>query len=501
MNDIRVNYVGIIAFISNIVLAVGGTIFSIMIIRLLPPDDFGFWILISSLITYVLILDPIPSYWLVRRISRGDKLAKTGLFTSTGLSGIGVIVYVGLIFIVYVTLNVDLIILIVAVLLIPTGFLKNSIASVCLGCKPQAISYSVITSILVKLIVGIVLVFGLKLGLLGLLIAVIIENIAGIISMFMLTRSQNVMGVLDYKFIRFVFSMSWLSIFTNAPYIIRNLDVLIFPILTGSLVGAAYWGIGLTLSRFIIYSGSISHGVYTKILATNDIAPAINNLRYMLFVAIPILSLIISLSKPALYVLNPLYVHISLPVILYSFNAMAFLLLMFFVNVLNGKDEVDINNTTSFKKYVNSDLFHTSTILTIYSISYVVTFTVLLYLKIFGESDLELVIGWAMTSFIFTAFFTIIIFILLKQKYDFTFPYISIIKYILSAILIIIITNYITEYLFTYSGTVYNLIPQLLSIIAIGFSIYLLISIVIDKPCRELIQSCFREIAKMKKFK
>ena len=49
----------------------------------------------------------------------------------------------------------------------------------------------------------------------------------------------------------------------------------------------------------------MTQGLYSKILATGDVRYAINNLRYTLFVAIPMLALIIALSKPILFVLNP----------------------------------------------------------------------------------------------------------------------------------------------------------------------------------------------------
>ena len=70
----------------------------------------------------------------------------------------------------------------------------------------------------------------------------------------------------------------------------------------------------------------------------------LDNLRYTLFVAIPILASIIALSKPILFVLNPLYGHISIPVILFSFHVFLYVIFTFSINYIRGKDEIDVDN-------------------------------------------------------------------------------------------------------------------------------------------------------------
>ena len=78
MDDIRVNYVGVISFFSNLSLLIGGLFFSVMITRLLEPEDFGFWVLISGMVSYVVIIEPVSSYY-KENIKR---IAKTGIANS-----------------------------------------------------------------------------------------------------------------------------------------------------------------------------------------------------------------------------------------------------------------------------------------------------------------------------------------------------------------------------------------------------------------------------------
>ena len=331
MDDIRVNYVGVISFFSNLALLIGGLFFSIMITRLLEPEDFGFWVLISGMVSYVVIIEPISSYWITRKISRGHKLAKTGIANSAILSIGGSIIYLGLVLYVNATLEVDFIVLIVSILFIPIVFVQNAIAAICLGCKPQVFSYGKMAAMISKILIGIILVFVLQLGIMGFIIAIIGESIISSITMLILIRSKNVFGMIDKNYIRYTFSMSWLTLYMNVNTLIRSMDVLIIPIITGSLTIVAYWGIGMAISRFIEYSGAMTYGLYAKILATGDTKYAIDNLRYTLFVAIPILASIIALSKPILFVLNPLYGHISIPVILFSFHVFLYVIFLFFM--------------------------------------------------------------------------------------------------------------------------------------------------------------------------
>ena len=501
MNDIRVNYVGMISFFSNLALLIGGLFFSIMITRLLEPEDFGFWVLISGMVSYVVIIDPVSSYWITRKISRGHKLAKTGIANSAILSSGGLIIYVGLILYVNATLEIDFIVLVVSILFIPTVFIQNAIIAVCFGCKPQVYSYGRMVAMISKILVGVLLVFVLQLGIMGFIIAIIVENIICAITMLILIRSRDIFGIIDKDFIRYTFSMSWLTLYMNANILIRSIDILIFPIITGSLTAVAYWGIGITVSRFIEYSGAMTQGLYSKILSTGDVNYAIDNLRYTLFVAIPILALVIALSKPVLFVLNPLYGHISTPIILFSFHMFLFIIFTFSINVLRGKDEVDVDKKNNFKKYLNSDLFQTSTILLIYSISYIITLVVLLYSGIFGNTDLELTTGWTLTLLVFTTIFTTYTLILLRKKYSVSLPYVSMIKYALATIPLIITINYMSEQFFIYSGSIIDLVVQTLLLMTVGLLIYLSITITIDKPCRNLMVKCLREIDKIRKTK
>ena len=79
MSNIRVTYTGLIALVTSLVGVFTGTVFVIIVTRRLTPDDFGLWTLIGTVISYVLVVEPIISYWTTRQISRGEKTFETEL--------------------------------------------------------------------------------------------------------------------------------------------------------------------------------------------------------------------------------------------------------------------------------------------------------------------------------------------------------------------------------------------------------------------------------------
>ena len=73
------------------------------------------------------------------------------------------------------------------------------------------------------------------------------------------------------------------------------------------------------------------------------------------------------------------------------------------------------------------------------------------------------------------------------------------IKYALATIPLIIITNYILEQFFIYSNDLMHLVIHTLLLVIVGLVIYISITIIIDKPCRNLMIKCIMEINKIRK--
>ena len=82
MSGIRVTYSGLISLVIGFSTIVTGLIFTLIVTRSLTPEELGTWSLIGGLITYVIIIEPIISYWVLRETARGIESEKTAVVTS-----------------------------------------------------------------------------------------------------------------------------------------------------------------------------------------------------------------------------------------------------------------------------------------------------------------------------------------------------------------------------------------------------------------------------------
>ena len=107
MAGIRVTYSGLINFGIRLISIVTGLVFVLIVTRSLSIDEFGTWGLINGIIIYAMVISPIITYWATREVARGEKTAKTAIFSSGGLSIIGLIIYLVAAYFVGIQSDVD----------------------------------------------------------------------------------------------------------------------------------------------------------------------------------------------------------------------------------------------------------------------------------------------------------------------------------------------------------------------------------------------------------
>ena len=87
MSEIRVGYSGLISLIVGFLGTFLGMIFLLIVTRTVSPLEFGTWGLISGLLLYAGVVEPIISVWVLREVARGTESGKTAIISgsSTGL--------------------------------------------------------------------------------------------------------------------------------------------------------------------------------------------------------------------------------------------------------------------------------------------------------------------------------------------------------------------------------------------------------------------------------
>lgn len=496
MSSIRVTYSGLIAFGVALISVITGTIFVIMVTRKLTPDELGLWTLIGSIVGYVAIIDPIVTYWTTRQIARGERVGKTALATNALFSIGGFGIYSIIALYVSYSLGTDFWILFLASALVPLTFFSNTLNSICLGFRPQAVSYGMIAFESSKIPLGIIFVVLIPLGIIGALIATIGASIANVVLLIYLSKEQ-IVGVIKKNVIKFWLKMSWLSIYGSSYGLIWKFDVLVFSLLTTSLVGLAYWGIAAAVTNIVAYTGKISDALYPKLIATGKNEIAVENLKRSLYFAIPILAANIIFVKPILNIMNPIYIDGVYIVIIISIRAFVNIFMGFFFTILEGKESIDENKNATFKQYIHSNLFLKPTLMIALSIAYVASLVVfLVFFKTPEMNDIFLVTIWALILLGMTTIFMIIGMILVRKQYKITFVYTPILKYSGAAILASIIVYYVSEKVFVYTESIFDFLPQVIPVLLLGGGIYFGITYLIDKSTKVLFHSILNELRK-----
>lgn len=492
LSNVRVTYSGLIAFAVGITSTITGFIFTMIVTRRLNPEELGLWTLIGSLVSYVVIVEPIVSYWTSRQIARGEKVGRTAFLTSGTFSAVATVAYFVIAVYVAYALKADATSIFLASALVPLTFLGNTLTGISLSHKPHAISYGLIGFELVKLPLGFGFVFVGHMGLFGAVLATVFASGAKVIILLALVR-QELIDKIHLKTIKHWLKLFWIPLYASFTGLIFSLDVLIYSLFTHSLIGLAYWGVSNTISNIVIHSGQMSQALYPKLLAKGRKEFAEENLKRLMYFAIPILAASIILAKPALYILNPLYVQGFYVVYFLSIRSVINILTNVFYNILQAYETVDLEQQASFRQYAKSKLFVVPTLSYVMNGSYVILLVAFLFI-IKGTSEVNIVTGWSAILLLTSIPFFIYGLVAVKRKHKVDFPIKTVLKYGAATLLSSIVVYFVSSALLSYTMAIYEFIPRVILSVGIGGGVYLAITYAVDRSTRELLGSIIREL-------
>jgi len=493
MSDIRVTYTGLISLIGGIISIFTGVIFTLIITRSVTPEEYGTWGLIVGLITYVSLIGPIVSYWSTRDTARNIQSGKTAVLSSILLSIGAISIYILISYLMGNYTNVERNVLLFAAILIPAMFVNGILIAINLGWKPHAISYGTIAYGISSIPLALFLIYYLDFGVAGIIISVFLANIASIIILFFYAK-EKITNQFDKKILKKWLKFSWLPIYPGIAILVAGFDISIFTIITGSVVGLAFWVAALVLPGMITHTGLISRAVYAKLLEEKTGFMS-QNLTLVFYFGIIFTSLVITFARPGLYALNPIY-EIAAPVtIILSFYVFLSVFTNIFLLSLAGVERVDKFENSTFKDYIKSKLFFPQTIRLIQTSIYVLILTVgLLILVGFGSSDQELLLFWASIALVTQIPLVCILYYLVRKNITIKLEIPSIIKFLLTAIGVFGLTHVLTTQFLVYSPDIPSFIPNVLMFASFGVGLYIIITYLIDNKIRNLVHAVIYEI-------
>lgn len=486
-----------IAFVIALVMVFASMIFNLIVTRTLTPGEYGTWGLINGFLTYAVVIEPVIGYWVAREIARKIDSGKTAAISSGILSTVGIVVFIISAFFVGKEIGLDLNILFFAAILIPVRFMNGTLAAINQSWKPHTISYAIISMTITQIPMALLFVYYLDLGIYGLILSVFVGLIVSNIMLGWFTK-EKISGHFKIEYVKKWFKISWLPLYFVIPGVIYRLDVMIFTIITGSIIGLAFWTASISVSTIISHSGLIARAVYPKMLIGEGDSYLQSNFTQFFYFSIPLVALVITFARPALFTLNPVYMDAYWVLTFLAFQVFFTTLSGVIEITLLGKDEVDIDKKSKIRDYLKSRLFLLPSLEMIQHSIYITLLIAGLLVLISTSSNIELIIYWSILAMGTRIPFTIYRYRLLRKNVNLKFEVTSITKYLISGIVIFGIVFALMDRFLVYNERIFEFLPNLLVFVGIAVCGYLMITYLIDFRTRNLFHAIFKEIQKKK---
>lgn len=499
MSEIRVTYSGLISFIISISSVFTGLVFTLIVTRQLTQEEFGTWSLIGVLTSYVLVVHPITTMWVTREIARGTDSGHTAII-STGLFTLfGIVAYVILILIIGSTVNVDLTILLISVILIPTYFFRNVFASIGYGYKPQWVEYNLLIFELVKIPLGFGFVYMLDFGITGAILTIFGATVSSLSYLFIKLRTK-LTEEFNAKQLKKWLKLFWIPTYPQLNRLIYNLDMVIFTLITGAVGAVAYWGAGNAIAQSVVHASKINVALYPKLLGGGKKEIFQENLTRVFYFSFPMFGMAIVFAEPGLFALNPLYRDGTTVVFLLVPLVFQFSMVKVFSSVLQGVERIDTNEQANFKSYIKSKLFYIPTLALYQAVGYSISLLITLWImNDFVTSEVKMVEIWALVALITHIPYTSYLFILVRKEFRPSFAKGSILKYLFSSIFSFGITYILIQENLIYKESIFEFLPSLIPYLIFAVGMYLGITLGMDKKTRKLFKSVIKEVKAMTK--
>ena len=494
MSEIRTTYSGLLTMIMGLSSIVLGLMFVLIITRTLSSEDYGTWGLISGLFVYGLIFDHVFTFWAVRNSARGIESNRTSIISSALFSTFGVVIYIIATFVVVNEVESNTDVVFFGAILIPLIFVNRVLTSIVSGWKPHLAAFGMLVFTSFEFLAALIFVYFLTMNVIGIIISVVIAYVISN-SLLLFSIRNKIKHKFQFHFLKNWLKLSWLPMYPTIGNSLLLIDITIFTVITGSVVGISFWSAAMVISKLVESSGSFSGPVYAKLLQEDNHSYVSENLNYFIYFGILFTALSITFAKPGLFILNPIYEIASPIVIILSVKIFFQTLTSINLTFLMGKEKVDIKHNVSFNDYLKSKLFYVPTFLLINSVSYVVILAIVLVIFVdIVESDVDLLYYWALVALLVQLPFSIFIFYYLMKNYKISINYSSIAKYMISSIGIFTLIYFIMEKHLIYENDLFIFIFTILPLILAGIGAYVLITSLIDPNIRNLVKGIFKEI-------
>ena len=381
-------------------------------------------------------------------------------------------------------------------ILIPVLFVQGTLSAINLGSKPHAVSIGMAAFQFLKIPAGLALVFFLGLGLDGAILAVFAAHLADIAVQLRYARTRLAVPT-DFAYLKGWIKQAWMPLYRRVPRVLSALDIIIYTVITGSVVGVAYYAAALVVAKRVGRVGQISQALYPKLLAEGGRDHITENLTWMMYFAIPLVILAALFSRHAMFLLNPEYAEAWMAGVLLAFGMFLQVIMKFLQHVLTGTDDVDVEEPSA-AALLRSRLFLVGTVENAYYAVYLGVLAASMY-TFRDLPEPELVVVWSSVMLAISAPFLSYYIMLARKHVPFRVPYGNVLRHVAGGAGMAVVFMLTNEHVVIFDVSIYSYLPGLLLELTICCATYLGITYAIDRKTRKLFRMVLLEIASRRK--
>jgi O-antigen/teichoic acid export membrane protein len=483
---------GLLVFVARIISAFTGLLFTVMVARWLTPAGLGTWEVIVTLVTFSAYPVGVVAFWVTRDVARGQMVGRTAIIGGALLSSLGLLLYFVFTFFTYSRIAAALLPFLLGALLVPLSYWSAVSNSIVQGFRPGAYGPSLVISEIAKLTVAYEGLYVYRLGIEGVILALLASYFVQSAVGTYLVRLTAV-EKFDLAQMRRWSRLAWLPAVSYLPTVLAVADTYVAAVGFGpGIVG--YYQVAFIIASVVGYSSSLAFSLYPLLLrGGNERLPAVS-VEFSLLFAIPMAAGCVALAGPILFLFGSKYLPSSTGLAILA-SMFIFVVVSGIVDqVLQGTEKADVGERPSFRALTRSNLLFVPVANLLYGAVYVSSLYVgLSYATSAGLSTASTIALWTSVQLAAT-----IAFMLVKARRAVRqaklLPGISVAYYLLASVVM--------------SGVVYLLsgvfVPQgvgtlsygarLLGVVILGGGVYFGIVYSLDSRFRGMARSFVRRV-------
>jgi O-antigen/teichoic acid export membrane protein len=491
-SQISLRRTGLVVFGARIASIFTGLVFLVMMTRSLSAQQFGLYEVIIDLVTFSAYPAGLVAFWATRDIARGKMFGKTAITLNIALSALGILLYLALSYFSASRIpSANLVTLLSAVLLVPVAYLSQAANSVVAGHRPVVLGYAVIFSEVAKLAVGYPLLVVFKVGIDGVIIAVMVANLAQAIASLALA-GDAMSSQVNFEQGKRWLTHSWLPMLTTLPLMLGVADTFVASLADANTVLVGYYQAAFSVAALAGYSLYLASAMYPLLLKGGADEVTAMTLDLALAFGIPMAVGAAVLAGPILHLLNSQYLDASTALGILAMAALANTVTSFFDQVLIGKDRVDVDESAKFSDYLRSSILFVAKV----NLALTVVYLASVYLSVAGGLVFGLPRATTLEVWALAQLGIFIVGILIKARRVSTVGKLivprSIGYYVLGAGIMAVILYLLEPFIFYGRGTFF-LALELVLVGGFGVGAYAVFVLALDKTLRGILRRALKE--------